>query len=157
MPRAMPHCAALRVECPHRMRLIAMCLAALGLASAAAAQPVLDERTRKMVQGLVDAGEFRSLVIGLADESDSAVFGFAPATDKSPDGQSIYEIGSVTKTFTALLLAQDVHGGHLSANATVGAMLPSMRVPENSRDKRSRCSIWQRKRPACRGFRRTLT
>lgn len=53
---------------------------------------------------------------------------------RSPDGpatraDSIFEIGSVTKVFTALLLAEAVSRGEMSLDTPVGDLLPEVSVP----------------------------
>ena len=53
---------------------------------------------------------------------------------RAPDGpatraDSLFEIGSVTKVFTALLLAEAVTRGELSLNTPVGNLLPEVDIP----------------------------
>ncbi|WP_460680514.1 serine hydrolase domain-containing protein [Mucilaginibacter koreensis] len=43
---------------------------------------------------------------------------------KAIDQNTLFEVGSVTKTFTGLLLAQQIAGKHISANAYMDAYLP---------------------------------
>jgi serine-type D-Ala-D-Ala carboxypeptidase/endopeptidase len=129
MPRTMPFLAFPLAWLGWAIRLPTFAAAAM-LAVGAAAQPALDERARAMAQAAVDAGEFRRLVIGVVDEGRSAVFGFARGGETPPYGRSIYEIGSVTKTFTGLLLAQDIINGRLQPDDPVGPLLPGMRVPD---------------------------
>lgn len=112
-----------------RLRHVALLLVG-ACALQASAQPVLAERAQAMAQQQVVAGGFRSLVIGLVDGDRSAVFGFSAKGTPLPDGGSVYEIGSVTKTFTGLLLAQQVHAGKLKADDPVSRLLPGQRVPD---------------------------
>src|SRR5437867_9138110 len=56
---------------------------------------------------LSDIRNFR-LVIGISSNNHTRIFGFGRTSSKSPqapDGDSIFEIGSITKTFTGLTLA----------------------------------------------------
>lgn len=48
----------------------------------------------------------------------------APGTKKLPDDYSIYEIGSITKTFTGLLVAQAIVEGKMDMNADIRKYLP---------------------------------
>src|SRR5271169_874071 len=47
----------------------------------------------------------------------------------APDGDTVYEIGSVTKTFTATLLAQAVLSGHVTLDTPVAQLLPDLKIP----------------------------
>ncbi len=73
-----------------------------------------------LVVGAVTAGGTRSVVpVGRLRLPD----GPAPRAD------SLFEIGSVTKVFTALLLAEAVTRGELSLETPVGELLPEVDVP----------------------------
>jgi serine-type D-Ala-D-Ala carboxypeptidase/endopeptidase len=45
------------------------------------------------------------------------------------DGDTVYEIGSVTKTFTATLLAQAVLSGRVTLDTPVARILPDFKIP----------------------------
>jgi CubicO group peptidase (beta-lactamase class C family) len=63
----------------------------------------------KAAQERIAAGTYQTLVFGVADGDKSEVAAFGKLGDgKSPDGDTVYKIGSITKTFTATLLAQAV-------------------------------------------------
>jgi CubicO group peptidase (beta-lactamase class C family) len=53
-------------------------------------------------------------------------------TGPTPGAHTLFELGSVTKVFTALLLAQAVTRGELSLDTPVEELLPEVEVP--SRD-----------------------
>jgi CubicO group peptidase (beta-lactamase class C family) len=48
---------------------------------------------------------------------------------KAPDGDTVYEIGSMTKTFTATLLAKAVVAGRVTLDTPVAQLLPDFKVP----------------------------
>lgn len=106
--------------------------ACIGLTAAIAVQasPQLDENLRASLRSRVDSGEFASVVIGVIDGADSAVYGFGKAGAPGPDGQTVFEIGSVTKTFTGLLLAQTVKSGAARLDQPVAQLLPGYVVPD---------------------------
>lgn len=99
--------------------------------------PRASERHRAEVEQLVwplIEGEWtRSLVVGLLHE-ESEVYGFGREHDREtrvPDGDTLYEIGSVSKVFTALLLAREVEDGRLVPSDPLSKLLPrEVRVPE---------------------------
>ena len=72
-----------------------------------------------MVAGIVDGGAARLVAHGRAD---------APGRPVGAD--TVFEVGSVTKLFTALLLADMAHRGEASLDEPVAALLPpGSRVP----------------------------
>ncbi len=77
-------------------------------------QPLLDARLK--VEGVaLAAGRLRS---------GKAEFAGAAARGPQPDADSVFEYGSITKTFTALLLADAVVRGQLKLDDAVEAVLP---------------------------------
>lgn len=99
----------------------------------AAGTPLLPARVGDAVNQRIAAGEYPAMVIAVVDGDRSAVYGFGKLDDgKQPDASTVFEIGSVTKTFTALLLAQEVSAGKLSLDQPVASLLPGFSIP--SRD-----------------------
>ncbi len=74
-----------------------------------------------------------AIVIGIVDERGSRVVGCGKRNDGSDeevDGDTLFEIGSVTKTFTALLLEDMVERGEVKFDDPVAKYLPaSVHVP----------------------------
>jgi CubicO group peptidase (beta-lactamase class C family) len=85
----------------------------------AQARPELDPNVRALIERKVQAGDYPSLVIGVIDGGERRVFGFAKPGVPAPDGGTVFEIGSVTKTFTGLLLAQAVVAGQVKLDDPV--------------------------------------
>src|SRR6266404_3145141 len=73
------------------------------------------------------------MVIGLVDERGSRVFAGGKldnGTDQEVNGDTVFEIGSMTKTFTALLLVDMVERGEMKLDDPVAKHLPeSVQVP----------------------------
>ena len=65
------------------------------------------------------------------DKSEIVAFGKLP-DGKAPDGDTVYEIGSVTKTFTATLLAEAVLSGRLQLDTPVQHLLPDFKIPTHN-------------------------
>jgi serine-type D-Ala-D-Ala carboxypeptidase/endopeptidase len=81
---------------------------------------VLDEELKPVLErGLLSKPTGGGLVIGVLDHGERRIFAYGTA---HPD--SIFEIGSITKTFTGLILAQMVVQRKVSLNEPVRALLP---------------------------------
>jgi CubicO group peptidase (beta-lactamase class C family) len=66
----------------------------------------------------------------VVDGDKTEVVAFGKLDDgKAPDGDTVYEIGSITKTFTATLLAQAVLSGRVTLGAPVAQLLPDFKIP----------------------------
>jgi CubicO group peptidase (beta-lactamase class C family) len=68
-----------------------------------------------------------ALVIGLVEPAGRRIFARGPAqvgNDEPVDGDTIFEIGSLTKVFTGLLLADMAHRGEVGLNDAVIKYLP---------------------------------
>jgi D-alanyl-D-alanine-carboxypeptidase/D-alanyl-D-alanine-endopeptidase len=90
----------------------------------------LPERVEKAAQERIAAGTYPTLVFGVVDGNTSEVAAFGKLPDgKAPDGETVYEIGSITKTFTATLLAQAVLSGRLMLDTPVARLLADFKVP----------------------------
>ena len=67
---------------------------------------------------------FAAVVIGILDKDQDHVFSFGEWEGNAPDRDSIYEIGSVTKVFTGILLADRVKAGVVKLDEPVQKHLP---------------------------------
>ena len=96
-----------------------------------------DDVIRQILTRLVDS-ERRAvgLVVGVVDADGRRVVGhgrLASDDSRAPDADTVFEIGSITKVFTALVLADMVERGDARLDAPVRDLLgPDARVP--SRD-----------------------
>lgn len=92
----------------------------------------------KMFQRKLGSDEL-PLVIGLIAGEQTAIYShgkMSPLSARRPDGDSIFPIGSVSKVFTGLLLAQMVESHHLSLSAPVENYVPAgVIVPTYKRHK----------------------
>ncbi|MCC7680682.1 serine hydrolase [Janthinobacterium sp. FW305-128] len=116
---------------PPRLRTLLLPLLSLS-GGAALAAPTLDAAMRERAETLVRDGKHASLVIAVIDGKDSAVYGFGrvrPGDQGVPDADTVYEIGSVTKTMTGLLLADAVVAGKAQLEQPVAELLPAYAIP----------------------------
>ncbi|MGK5033031.1 serine hydrolase domain-containing protein [Janthinobacterium sp. MDT1-19] len=113
--------------------LLPLCLAGTAaLASPALAAPVLDDAVRQRAEELTRTGMHASIVIAVIDGKLSAVYGFGSVQagkNATPGADSVYQIGSVTKTMTALLLADAIVEGKVKLDEPVATLLPGYTVP----------------------------
>jgi len=73
------------------------------------------------------------IVVGLVDEQGSRVISYwrmGDGTDREVDGDTVFELGSATKTFTTLLLQDMVERGRMKLDDPVAKYLPkSLKMP----------------------------
>ncbi|MBL6752435.1 MAG: serine hydrolase [Nevskia sp.] len=108
---------------------LAACLAAAPLVAAAAAPAFPDDaEIRRMLAVRVDQqGQATGIVIGLTGPHGRRVvtYGSAAAGRGALSGATVFDIGSVTKVFTALLLADMVRRGELKLDDAMAGCLPA--------------------------------
>ena len=73
------------------------------------------------------------IVVGIADEHGSSIVSYGTlddSTDQRVNGDTVFEIGSITKTFTGLLLQDMVERGEMKLDDLVAKYLPnSVKAP----------------------------
>lgn len=100
--------------------------AAQGMPDSAAIRGILQDSidTKKQSVGIV---------VGVVDKDGSRVVGYgklAQDRKQEPDGDTVFEIGSITKAFTAILLQDMVERGEVSLDDPISKYLPkSVKVP----------------------------
>src|SRR4051794_16683657 len=65
------------------------------------------------------------VVVGYVDEHESWIVSRGKIGEKEMDGDTVFEIGSITKTFTALLLMDMVECGEMKLDDPVAKYLPA--------------------------------
>jgi CubicO group peptidase (beta-lactamase class C family) len=106
------------------------------LAAGAAAQATFSDAERLAIQPFIErcvAGTRAAIVVGLADDSGSQVFAAGAldnGTDRKVDGDTLFYIGSVTKTLTSLLALEMAARGEVKLDDPVAKYLPaSVKLP----------------------------
>src|SRR5687768_10135807 len=110
------------------MKRLALILVFALLSRGASAQLLSDAEIRKILIDRVDTQrQSTGFVVGVIDPSGSRVVSYGkPAVD----GDSVFEIGSITKVFTALLLADMALKGEVALTDPAAKYLPAgVKVP----------------------------
>ena len=110
-----------------RMRPFRTALALLAIvAGAAAAQAPSDSAILEIIKARVDAGRFAGVAVGVvAKDGKRRTVAYGPSAGVQPfDANAVFEIGSISKTFTAAILADMVKKGEVSLDDPVAKFLP---------------------------------
>ena len=102
------------------------------LANLAFSQKKLPEDIVQSIQQRIEYGHTPSVVVGIIDGDGLQYYAFGAKTigGKPVNEHTIYEIGSISKTFTAILLAQMVQEGTLKTDDAAQNYLPaSVKLP----------------------------
>ena len=106
---------------------------ALGLSATSAEPPAIKNATdigpqiEGAVQPLLKGKKDVGIVVGVIDRRGQRVFGYGSVAvngGKAPNGDTVFEIGSITKVFTTLVLAQMVRDGQVKLDDPVKDYLP---------------------------------
>jgi len=124
----------MRLFLPRPSRAFAVAVAAIGIAAPLTGQQAaITDSVRAHVRALVDAGWSPSIVVGVVDASGARYFAYGTTAAEggaAVDEHTVYEIGSITKTFTGVVLADMAVKGEVSLDDPVARYLPdTVRVP----------------------------
>ena len=115
------------------MKYLLALIAALPLACMAATPTLLPPRVDKAIHERIGAGQYPAMMVAVVDGEHSHVYAFGKLADnKVPDADTVFEIGSVTKTFTATVLARQVKDGELKLDTPVAELLPEFSLPSRN-------------------------
>lgn len=101
------------------------------------AEEPADARIRAILQERLDARKATGMVVGIVDQKGSRVVACGTTADSPEsakvDGNTIYEIGSITKAFTGILLAEAVRRNEVKLDDPVAKYLPAtVKVPQRN-------------------------
>jgi CubicO group peptidase (beta-lactamase class C family) len=87
----------------------------------------LDQRIEAIVQPLIDDGWAQGIMVGVLHDGKESYLAFGSITDKEatpPDENTVFEIGSITKVFTAITLAEMASKGEVALDDPLEKFLP---------------------------------
>jgi len=90
---------------------------------------------QQRAEAVMQAKQIPGAALGLHYRGEEATVGLGTTSIVNPlpvDEQTLFQIGSITKTFTTLLLMQCVESGDLDLDAPVRRYLPAFRVLDES-------------------------
>ena len=104
------------------------------IANSSFAQAIIPiDSIKQVIKREVDNKRSASITVGIIDANGTQIFSYGKFKDNSnqmPDGNTLYEIGSITKVFTSLILADMVQHGELNLNDPISKFLPiSIKTP----------------------------
>jgi CubicO group peptidase (beta-lactamase class C family) len=108
-------------------RAVCVCVALVSAWASAAAAPMPDDAAiRDIVKPRVDSGRSAGIVAGVLDHGARRVVAYGSSGSSRPlDGDTVFEIGSITKVFTAALLADMVARHEVSLDDPISKYLPA--------------------------------
>lgn len=112
---------------PAALFSLALLCPTLGAAAEPAAQ-LWEAEVKKLAQPVVDAGLVPGMAIGIYEDGRVETYGLGVIAEDRPvppDASTVYEIGSVSKVFTALLLAIAVGRGEVALSDPLSRLLPA--------------------------------
>jgi len=109
-----------------RCGVLLIAAALLFIAPTVHAGPTIPSNVKKCAQAIVDEGICPGIVIGLLDESGPTFWAYGKTTydGKPVDRETIFEIGSISKAYTATLLCQLVQEGKCQLDDPIQKYLP---------------------------------
>ncbi len=113
---------------PQRLAILGIAMTAAIFGNIAVGQLTLEQQIDRQVQPYLQNDVAVGFTVGILQKGDPKIFGFG-TVDKSqtrvPDGKTVYEIGSVSKVFTSLLLADAVERTCVKLDQSITELFPT--------------------------------
>ena len=110
----------------------ALFLPSVTLAAAGGPAPSLESRLNEIARQELATREGAGVAIGIIHAGERTTFFYgekAKGSGHKPDGATLFQIGSITKTFVATLLADYVNKGKVRLDDPLSEYLPAVHVP----------------------------
>ena len=111
----------------HLMSLLVVVTAVFSAATHTSANEAMKSRIDRLVQPYLDGKVVVGMTVGVWQKGKATIVGYgrlAHDDQRQPDGDTVYEIGSVSKVFTGVLLGDAVARGRLKLEQPVQDLLP---------------------------------
>ena len=98
------------------------------------APPEVPEDVRAEIRFRVDSGYNMSIVVGVVNAGGATYYSYGTTSAGSgvvPTEDTVFEIGSITKAFTTLMLVELAARGEISLEDTIGDHLPPAALPRD--------------------------
>ncbi|MCO6046586.1 serine hydrolase [Aeoliella sp. ICT_H6.2] len=85
-------------------------------------------RVQQLAKPYIEGGGLVGMTVGVVHDDETLILGLgrvARDVEQTPDGNTMYEIGSVSKVFTGILLADAVQQGRAALDQPAGELLPA--------------------------------
>src|SRR6476620_8427185 len=115
------------------MKLLNYAAAMLTVIPLVARGQIADSVARSLMRQRVDSGKNPAIVLGILENGRQRIIavGASGAPSGTLDGNTVFEIGSITKVFTATVLADMVKRREVSLDDPVAKFLPAtVKVPQ---------------------------
>ena len=93
------------------------------------------EDIHERINNAVNRGTIGAAVFGTYDQGDIAIHGYGrirPGQSQEPDGDTLFEIGSITKVFTAMLVQRLAEQGRIDWDRPVSGYLEGLQFENDS-------------------------
>jgi serine-type D-Ala-D-Ala carboxypeptidase/endopeptidase len=111
-----------------------VCLTGATEARAQQRDQQMKAKVERLVRPLLDSDSINALSLGFVDGDKTYVLNYGRLSTErpvAPDADTVYEIGSITKVFTATILADMVQHNEVALNDPVAKYLPqSVKMPQ---------------------------
>lgn len=108
------------------LRILVVVAGLTAFANGQADVPALNTNVAAGIERSIDSGKIRALRVALYDNGETQVMGVGQVSrddSSTPKGDTLFEIGSITKVFTSLLAQTQVDADRLSWDDTIGSRL----------------------------------
>lgn len=111
-------------------KLLATALLVVAGSASAATLSLLPARVQLAISARVADSEYPAMVVAVVNGDRSHVYSFGKlGNGKAPNAATMFQIGSITKTFTATLLAESVGQREIKLDTPVAKLLPTYKLP----------------------------
>ncbi len=118
-----------------RITAAALCAVLMPFVNATSAEPEIVEDLIEMLDKSIEDGTVRAAAVGAYDNGERRIVGLGRlASDDArvPAGDTVFEIGSISKVFTALLIQVQVDAGRMTWDDTIERHLPGLQFASDA-------------------------